>query len=261
LNVKISLRKNNKRKAFWFEEFFGKDYIAADCQPNTLLESKFIKEVLSLKKGMNLLDTACGYGRHMLPLLKKGIGVVGCDLSGIMLTEAKKKLVSCGIENPKLINCDNRDLPFEETFDCACNMFNSFGYFDSEEDNFRVLKSVATALKPGGLFLIDLTNRDYMIRNFSEKDWFEKDGTYILEKRTFDPIKNRTEIDVIIIDKQGKRDYHHSIRVYTFTELSMLLEAAGFFVADVFGGFDFEEFEPRNGRMLVISGKRRGYEG
>lgn len=254
------MEKEKKRKKFWFEEFFGRDYITADCQPNTLVESRFIKEALSLKKGMNLIDTACGYGRHMLPLLKKNINVVGCDLSGIMLTEARKKLISAGFKNPMLVNCDNRTLPFGESFDCACNMFNSFGYFDSEEDNFKVLKSVASVLKPEGLFLLDLTNRDYMIRNFTEKDWFEKDGTFILEKRKFDSVNNRTEIDVIIIDKQGKRDYHHSIRVYTFTELSMLLEAAGFFVADVFGGFDFEEYNPSNGRMIVISGKRRGYE-
>ena len=114
-------------------------------------------------------------------------------------------------------------------------MFNSFGYFRDEHDNFRMLKSIADALKPGGLFLLDLVNRDFVLRMNARKDWFEHNGAIILEKKWFDPILNRSEIDVTVIDKRGKRDYHHSIRLYSFTELEMLLKAAGFFVRAVFG--------------------------
>jgi SAM-dependent methyltransferase len=132
-------------------------------------------------------------------------------------------------------------------------MFNSFGYFEKEQDNFRVLTSFAKALKPKGLFLLDIVNRDFLLRSFARKDWFEKNGAVILEKKWFDFIKNRTEIDVTVIDKAGKRDYHHSIRVYSFTEISMMLEAAGFFVIDVFGGFNGEDFDWNHDRMLVLA--------
>jgi SAM-dependent methyltransferase len=224
-----------------------------DIQENTQNEVKFLTKVLDLKRGKRLLDVACGYGRHLIPLTKKGVDVYGCDLSADMLSFAGKALKSSNYAVKRLVQCDMRMLPFNMTFDCACNMFNSFGYFDGEQDNYRVLVSIKNILKPGGLFLLDLVNRDYMLRTLLHKDWYEKKEAVILEKKDFDSVNNRSEIDVTVIDKNGKRNYHHSIRVYSFTEISMLLEAAGFRVLDVFGGFDFEEYNLYNSRMLVLS--------
>ena len=56
-----------------------------------------------------------------------------------------------------------------------------------------------------------------------------------------------------VIDKRGKRDYHHSIRLYSYTEMVMLLEAAGFKVIAVFGGFGGEMFELNRDRMVILS--------
>jgi len=132
-------------------------------------------------------------------------------------------------------------------------MFNSFGYFDEEGDNYRMLVSIAEALKPGGLFLIELVNRDFMLRLNSRKEWYERDDAVILENKWFDPVRNRSEIDVTVIDKNGKRSYHHSIRLYSYTELVMLLEAAGFTVKAVFGGFKGENFDLNHDRMLIFA--------
>jgi len=245
------LKKKKKNTVPWYEDYFGPDYLLTDIHINTVIEADFIYDVLRIKKKTKLLDAACGYGRHLVPLVKRGVDVIGCDISPFMLDEAQKKLRST--KKNRLVRCDLRYLPFIKVFDCACNMFNSFGYFENEEDNFKVLTAIAKALKPGGLFLLDHVNRDYILCSPSKKDWFIKDGAAILEKKWIDPIKNRSEIDVSVIDKKGKRDYHHSIRVYSFTEIRMLLEAAGFFVIDVFGGFDCEEFDLNHDRMLILS--------
>jgi len=132
-------------------------------------------------------------------------------------------------------------------------MFNSFGYFAKEIDNYRALTSIADALKPGGLFLLDLTNRDFAIRSMRRNDWFEHGDALILERKEFDAVRNRSEIDVIVVDKSGRRAYHHSIRLYSYTELTMLLEAAGFAVRAVFGGFGGETFDEHSSRMLVVA--------
>lgn len=246
-----------KKNPPWYETYFGKDYLLIDVQPNTTGEVAFMTKALGLRKHTRLLDAACGYGRHMAPLVRRGIDVYGCDMSTDMLSEAKRRLRESGCISRRLIQCDIRKLPFQSVFDSACNMFNSFGYFDEETDNYRVLSQIASALRPGGTFLLDLVNRDFVIRHLSPKDWFEKDGAYILEKKWFDSLRNRTEIDVHVVDKSGKRTYHHSIRVYSFTEISMLLEAAGFEVLDVFGGFEGEEFDLKHKRMLILSQVRK----
>ncbi|MFC1529001.1 class I SAM-dependent methyltransferase [Candidatus Latescibacterota bacterium] len=237
----------------WYEDYFGPDYLKIDLHRNTKKEVAFTHKILKLKRGTKLLDVACGYGRHLIPLMESGVDVVGCDLSRFMLNESATRLKEKGKKRQKLVISDNRALPFRHAFDCACNMFNSFGYFEREDDNFRVLKSIAQALKPGGLFLIDLLNRDFFLRSLSPKDWFENDGAVILEKKWFDSVKNRSEIDVTVLDKYGKRTYHHSIRLYSYTELTMLLEAAGFTIQSVFGGFKGEEFNWFHERMLILS--------
>jgi len=132
-------------------------------------------------------------------------------------------------------------------------MFNSLGYSEEDDDNFRVLTSIAKSLKPGGLFLLDLINRGFVLRSLFRKDWFVKNGASILEKKWFDSVKNRTEIDVSVVDKKEKRDYYHSIRVYSYTEISMLIESAGFNVRAVFGGFNIEQFDWNHDRILILS--------
>lgn len=245
----------------WYDGYFGPDYLLIDLHTATEQETAFLWEVLHLGRGKRLLDVGCGYGRHLVPLLKRGVNAWGCDLSPFMLDTAARNILAAPagdetterLRENRLVRCDNRMLPFSGAFDCAVNMFNSFGYFADERDNFRMLAEIAGALKPGGLFLLDLVNRDFVIRHLARKDWFEHDGAYILEKKEFDPVKNRTEIDVHVIDKTGKRTYHHSIRLYSHTEIAMLLEAAGFAVRAVFGGFGGEEFDLSRDRMIILS--------
>lgn len=242
----------------WYETFFGSDYLIVDHQPDTEAEVAFLREALDLTPGTKLLDAACGYGRHLVPLAKAGVDIVGCDLSGELLEEASRRLretapkkKSAGI--PRLVRCDLRELPFDGIFDRACLMYTSLGYFDREDDNFRVLSSLRSALRDGGLLLIETVNRDFFLRTMTPKDWLEKDGALIAETRSFNVIRSRSEIDVTIVDKQGKRTYHHSIRLYTYTELSMLLEACGFDILAVYGGFHGEAFDLNASRMLILT--------
>ncbi len=242
----------------WYETYFGPDYLIIDIQYDTDREVAFLREVLELHRGSRLLDVACGYGRHLVPLVKKGVRVVGCDLSAFMLAEAKRRLRRARIRHAGLVRCNARSLPFEGVFDATCCMFNSFGYFAAEDDNFRMLQSIAAALRPGGRFLLDLANRDSVIRTLSCSDWHEKGDALILERKWFDPLRSRSEIDVHIVDKTGKRSYHHSIRMYAYTELSMLLEAAGLGIEAVFGEVEGEPFDTRSNRMLILDRATEG---
>ena len=152
------MAKQSVRKP-WYETYFGPDYLLIDIQNNTALEVKFLREVLKLKRGTRLLDIGCGYGRHLIPLIERGVDVVGCDLSPFMPKKTVHHIAqkasgkskrydvfkTCMKRGPKLVQSDNHRLPFHHAFDCACNMFNSFGYCKKERDNYRILESIAQA--------------------------------------------------------------------------------------------------------------------
>src|SRR5690606_13665962 len=46
----------------------------------------------------------------------------------------------------------------ENRFDYIFNLFTSFGYFNSFEDDLNSLKMMKKALKPGGLLVLDFMN-------------------------------------------------------------------------------------------------------
>ena len=85
-----------------------------------------------------------------------------------------------------------------------------------------MLNGVARALKPGGLFLIELMCRDYLVRIFRSRDWYEtSEGVSVLEERTFDPLTGRNNARQITLYPDGHRsEAYSSLRFYTLTELA-----------------------------------------
>jgi len=53
-----------------------------------------------------------------------------------------------------------RRIPFKDEFDAIINIFTSFGYLETEEEDLKVLEGVHRALTPGGVFLLHFINRE-----------------------------------------------------------------------------------------------------
>jgi SAM-dependent methyltransferase len=148
-----------------------------------------------------------------------------------------------------------RHLPFLACFDAAISMFTSIGYFDDEAENFRVLKGIAGALKPGGRVLIETVNRDAIVRHFRPAQVYRPGGMTVIEERQFDLVSGRSRVDVTVIRDGLETRLHHSIRVYAFTELEMLLMSCGLEVEGVWGDFRGGEFAWNAASMIVLAQK------
>ena len=179
-------------------------------------EVEFISAVLDLPAEASILDLCCGWGRHTIRLATRGYRMSGLDLSRYHLELARQAATEAGVDS-QWLESDMRGVPSpNESFDAVVNLFTAFGYFD-DADNQRVLEEVSRVLKPGGRFLLDVINRDNLMRVFRETDWRESDdGEVILEQRRWDAATGRIHAAWTVVGTDGQRVTHaHDERIYT----------------------------------------------
>jgi SAM-dependent methyltransferase len=234
----LSQRPRKKRLKPWFEEAFDEDYLRTLpflTPEQTLREVEFLKDSFRLPRDAELLDVGCGYGRHAIELGQGGYRVTGIDLSLPLLIraadEAQRRSLSVNF-----VHADMREMAFDAQFDGAYSFLTSFGYFD-EETNLKVAASVQRALRPGGRFLLDTLNRDYIVTDLPTRVWWEGEGCVVLEEVDFNYQTSRLTVRRSVVFQDGRQVEHEmSIRAYSLHELGKLLRQAGFRILEVSGG-------------------------
>jgi SAM-dependent methyltransferase len=293
----MSIRAENHRD--WFHQSFDEHYkrIYSYKDETALYEVEGILKYLKLRPRRTtrqpqrrLLDLACGWGRHSIPLAARGFDVTGVDISEVMLAEAKRRALVDGLpvevltstpngpqsevvtpsmksqqkRHPlKLLQADMRSLPFEEEFDAVIDIFTSFGYFRDAADNEAVLDAVRHALKPGGRFLLDVDNPEYFRRNRTGQkvrtlpakgggvDRVVQDEEYQAERR-------RRVVTYTFMNRGAdKDDIYLECVLYGPDELRDLLDVHGFQVdKDVWGDFGQTRLGPASERLILVATKR-----
>ena len=227
-----------RRKARpWWEELFNDDFIrtmAKVTDAQIAKEVNFVEESLAVAKGAMLLDLGCGTGRHAIELTRRGYKVVGFDLSLPMLAKAAEEAQERG-QKLNFVQGDMREMTFEDTFDGIYSWNTSFGFFE-EDKNQQVIQRVHKALKKGGQFVLEVGNRDYIIRQAPSLAWFEGDGCICMDEMSIDWITSRMKVKrTMMMDDGRTKEIDYSVRIYSLHELGKILHDAGFRVAEVSG--------------------------
>ncbi|MBR4984296.1 MAG: class I SAM-dependent methyltransferase [Proteobacteria bacterium] len=225
----------------WYAQIFNEDFlrtVPASSPRQTQREAKFIIDRLGIESGARVLDLCCGFGRHTLVLAQKGFDMVGLDLSMVML---KKALADAQAKNQaiKFIHGDMRKLTFKAIFDAIYNVQTSFGYFD-DVSNFKVLQGVFNALKPGGVFLIETVNPDFLIDELPLRLWWKGRECMLLEEIDMEALSGVLKITrSFVFDDQKRAPWEQriQIRLYTAHEMRALLSRAGFKVIELSGDY------------------------
>jgi SAM-dependent methyltransferase len=249
-----------RKGRLWWEDLFNDDYLRTTERlgdEQIAAEVVFIEESLGVEHGGALLDLACGTGRHAIELARRGYEVVGFDLSLAMLARAGDEAQDRGAKL-NFVQGDMRDMTFEEQFDGVYCWNTSFGYFE-EEKNAQVIDRVHRSLKSGGLFLLDVVNRDFLIRQSPSLAWFEADGCVCMDEMGIDFITSRLKVKrTMMLDDGRSREIEYSMRIYSLHELGRILHEHGFKVREVSGriatpGVFFGNESPR---AIILAEKR-----
>jgi ubiquinone/menaquinone biosynthesis C-methylase UbiE len=240
----------------WYEESFGKDYLTVYKHRDhhgALEEVKRISSWLKLPKGAEVLDLCCGMGRHSLALHELGYKVTGLDLSDVLLTEARKTDVRSGIQ---WVKGDMRRLLFTQPFDAVFNLFTSFGYFVEDGENMAVLKEIHKYLKPGGKFVIDFLNPDYVISRLIPYSERVEEDTTIRENRNI--VEDLVVKRIAIAEKnQPIRHYREQVKLYRLTDFENMFTKAGLTMDTSYGDYFGNPFERYTSSRLIMLGHKK----
>lgn len=217
--------------------------------------AEYVQKIAGLKEGSTVLDAGCGLGRISVELASLGMDVTGVDIIQSELDAAQETAEAEGV-NLKLINADLRTFKSEEKFDCAINMFTSFGYCETEEEDFVILQNICNSLKEGGTFIMESASRETAILYWTEGETFERAGWTV---KTEFSVKGAWEGLVskwILIGQDGKKVEHEFVqRLYSAAELCKTLKKSGFSEAKAYGDFDYSPYD-QNTRTMVIVAKK-----
>ncbi|MBL6449817.1 class I SAM-dependent methyltransferase [Fulvivirga sp. 29W222] len=239
----------------WFGQWFDSPYYHILYKHRDHEEaSEFIDnlvEYFHISKDHKLLDLACGKGRHSIYLNRKGFDVVGVDLSAQNIEHAKQ------FENNKLhfFIQDMRHDFAENEFDFVLNMFTSFGYFDSDEENAQAVQVAADALKPGGKLLIDFLNPYKVVHNLVPSEEKQIEGI------TFQIAKQFSEDGYILKDirfEDNGHEYHYQEKVKAIRRVEFLsyFQRAGLQLVEIFGDYHFKAYDPEHSERMIFVVKK-----
>lgn len=161
-------------------------------------------------KTQSVLDLNCGIGRHSIELGKRGITVMGTDLSLHYINVAKKrakeqrveKIVRFKVADMRRIASSLRGLQF----DGIINLFTSFGYYD-DATNDDILRQCAGLVRAKGFFALEIMNRDWLVRTFQPRGFTRYKGLIRLEDRKFDVETSRVQATWTFLKQQSEKQF------------------------------------------------------
>ena len=214
---------------------------------------KVIK-LLDIEKGAKVLDMCCGIGRHSLELARQGYKVVGVDLTEEYLAKARKQAGSEGL-NIEFVRDDMRKFCRTESFDAAINMFTAFGYFESSEEDKRVLSNIFSSLRQGRKLIIDIMSKEILARIWQERDWQEHDGRIFLRESKISQNWSWIENKWMMLEDGKQQEFRFGHRIDSAVELSGLLTDCGFISVNIYGDWAGTDYDNNANRLIAVAQK------
>jgi len=222
--------------------FYGDRWAAVyDAHHTHVNPGPAVEFLAGLTAGGRVLELAIGTGRVALPLAARGITVEGVDASAAMVERLRAK--PGGDSIPVTIG-DMAQVPVSGRFRLVYLVFNSLFGLLSQARQAECFASVARALEPGGIFVIecfvpDLTRFDHDQRVQARS---VTEDSAIIEVSVHDRVQQRVTTQMITLDGQGMHLRPVAIRYSWPAELDLMASRADLQLTERHAGWDRQPF-------------------
>ena len=221
----------------------------------------FYYEILK-KEGLKprtAVDLACGTGSVTAILARKGLQVIGVDMSKEMLTVAQQK--AADLENPPLFLCQSlQTLYLPRGVDLAVCALDSLDYITDPADCAEAIRRTYKVLNPGGIFIFDVNTPEKLRAMDGQVFLDEDDDVYCVWRGDFDEKNNICSYGMDLFQRKGtlwERSFEeHREYAYSADQLVGYLKAAGFTHIRVYADRLFEA--PREEEQRIYIKARKG---
>ncbi|BAO54045.1 class I SAM-dependent methyltransferase [Nonlabens marinus] len=266
---------DRKEPITWYASWFDTPYYHILYRDRDYKEAgEFMKSLtshLGLQPQAQILDLACGRGRHSIFLNRLGYDVTGVDLSESSIAFAKAKLNHIESGNLELgelgtgpVDLDrikfkvhNMTEPFPAKFDAIFNLFTSFGYFDDPADNLKTIKAIKKSLKPEGAAVIDFFNVKKVVEHLVPYDEKTEKGIVFQQTRKFKD--GYIFKDIEFVDDKNRYHFTERVQALTLADFENYFAAAGMRLENVYGNYQLEPFDEASSDRLILIIKSATY--
>ena len=238
----------------WFESWFDTKYYHLLYSNRDYEEAEqFIDVLLSFlapDEKSSILDLACGAGRHAIYINKAGYEVTGIDLSKNSIdlaSESETDSLKFEVRDMRTHYADNK-------YDYIFNLFTSFGYFETKEEDMAVLSAINHGLKQNGILVIDFLNTFKVIENLVPSE------TKIVDNIAFNITRKIEEQRIVksiqFTDNDQKFSFTEAVHAYVLSDFEEMLEQAGLLITAIFGSYNLDPFTTTSDRLIIIAQKQ-----
>ena len=237
----------------WYADWFDTPYYHILYKNRDHSEArKFIKNLadhLRLPEDAEVLDIACGRGRHSVYLNKLGFKVTGIDLSRNNIAFARQ------FENDRLeFRVHDMCQPMPKPYDAVFNLFTSFGYFDTDQENQKAIQAMKADMKPGACGVIDFMNCQREIQHLKPYNEVEVDD--ILFKITKWHDEHYIYKKMNFTDESGEHTFVERVKILGLDDFKGFFKTAELELMAVFGDYDLTDFDANTSKRLILLFKR-----
>jgi SAM-dependent methyltransferase len=220
----------------------------------TAQEVESILASLNSPSKLEILDAACGIGRHSVEFAKRGYRVDALDNSSDLLEVGKKNTS----QNVTWINQNLKSFSSSNSYDLVCNLYYSFGFVDPEDSRIdeTILSNFFHSLKGGGTLVMQLIGRDAVETYFHPKFWIRKgDNLFLLNQRNMNYESGVLHESFFLLDDGEVSEYVLETRLYYPDQIKQILENMGFININLYGDWNRSSYTEKSSFLLVVAQK------